>query len=122
MEIKKIRDGSKLTVEIVGRLDAVSAMDLDKNLSKNELSEVTELTIDMTKLDYIASAGLRILLKLHKFMSSKGKMIIKNPQKEVSDVIEMSGFSRILTVEGERKQSFEFSIAGDNNDSQIFKL
>ena len=122
MEIKKIRDGSKLTVELIGRLDAVSAMELDKTLSKNELNEVTELIFDFEKLIYIASAGLRILLKLHKIMSGKRKMVVKNLNREVNDVIEMSGFSKILVIEGEKKESFKFSIAGDNNDSQVFRL
>ena len=121
MEIKKIRDGEKLTVELTGRLDAVTAMEFDKTLSQ-ELAGITTLTLDLANLEYIASAGLRILLKLQKRMSGQGKMTVKNLQNPVREVIEMSGFSRILMIEDDKKSRFEFSIAGDYNDSEVFKL
>ena len=98
MEIKKQLEGTKLTVALVGRLDAVTAIQLDKEFAKS-LNGVTDLTIDLAELSYIASAGLRILLKAQKRMNTQGEMLIKNVQREVREVLEMTGFARLLTVE-----------------------
>lgn len=98
MEIIKHADGARLTVALVGRLDAATAIQFDKELAKS-LNGVTDLTIDMEKLDYIASAGLRILLKLQKRMSVQGEMRLKNLKREVREVLEMTGFARLLTIE-----------------------
>lgn len=65
MEIKKVADGSALTVQLIGRLDAVTALELDKNLQAS-LKGVTDLTLDLAALEYISSAGLRMLLKTQK--------------------------------------------------------
>ena len=83
MEIKKQLEGTKLTVALVGRLDAVTAIQLDKEFAKS-LNGVTDLTIDLAELSYIASAGLRILLKAQKRMNTQGEMLIKNVQRERS--------------------------------------
>ena len=110
MEIKKERDGEKLTVELIGRLDAVTAIQLDKDISKS-LDDVKDLTIDLANLDYIASAGLRILLKLQKRMNDQGNMQIKNVKREVREVLDMTGFSRLLSMEevpAPKKLSFNF--------------
>lgn len=100
LEIKKISDGSKLTVALVGRLDAVTAIQFDKDLSKS-LDGVKDLVIDLSELDYIASAGLRILLKMQKRMNNQGNMYIKNVKREVREVLDMTGFSRLLSMEEE---------------------
>ena len=76
MEIKKIADGSALTVFLGGRIDAVTALELDKDLSAS-LNGITDLTIDLTDLEYISSAGLRTLLKLQKRMDRFAKMSAK---------------------------------------------
>lgn len=98
MEIQKQLDGANLTVKLIGRLDAVTAIDLDKDLAKS-LKGVKNLVIDLQELSYIASAGLRILLKTQKKMNTQGDMTIKNIQREVREVLEMTGFARLLTIE-----------------------
>ena len=110
MEIKKERDGEKLTVTLTGRLDAVTAIQFDKDIAKS-LDGVKNLTIDLANLDYIASAGLRILLKLQKRMNTQGDMQIKNVKREVREVLDMTGFSRLLSIEetpAPKKLSFNF--------------
>ena len=104
MEIKKNRDEKNLIVTLIGRLDAVTAIELDKDLSK-EIADVEDLTIDLKQLDYIASAGLRILLKLKKRMDIQGKMTVINVNHEVREVMDMTGFSNLLMPDEEKKFS-----------------
>lgn len=108
MEIKKVSEGSALTVCLSGRLDAVTALELDKNL-KAELSNVSTLTIDLADLEYIASAGLRILLKIQKRMDKQGSMKIRNIRDNVREVLDMTGFSNFLTIEDNKKAKFSVS-------------
>ena len=110
MEIKKNQSGDSLVVELIGRLDAVTAMDLDKEL-KASLNGVKELIFDLAQLDYIASAGLRILLKYQKLMDKNGfEMKIKNVKAEVKEVLDMTGFSDFLNIidSKSKKLSLEF--------------
>ncbi len=108
MEIKKIADGSSLTVQLIGRLDAVTALELDKNLSAS-LSGVSDLIVDLAELEYISSAGLRMLLKTQKRMDKQGSMKIKNIRDNVREVLDMTGFSDFLTIEDEKKAKFSVS-------------
>ena len=108
MEIKKVVDGSNLTVQLVGRLDAVTALQLDKDLSAS-LAGVTDLTIDLAELEYISSAGLRTLLKLQKRMDSQGAMQIRNIRENVREVLDMTGFADFLTIADDRKATFSVS-------------
>ena len=108
MEIKTNRDGEKLTVTLIGKLDAVTAIELDKFMAK-ELDGVKNLTIDLKDLNYIASAGLRILLKTQKRMNNQGYMFVKNIQRDVRTVMDMTGFSRLLTLEEEERKAFSVS-------------
>ena len=108
MEIIKERDGSKLTVKLAGRLDAVTAMQLDKDLA-TALTGVNELTIDLAQLDYVASAGLRILLKTQRKMDRQGSMLIKNVQPAVREVLDMTGFSQFLTLEQDAKKKLSIT-------------
>lgn len=101
MEIKKNLDGVNLSVSLIGRLDAITAIELDKNL-RSELDDVENLTVDLKKLDYIASAGLRILLKLKKRMDNQGKMKVINVNREVREVMDMTGFSDLLLPDEEK--------------------
>lgn len=98
MVIKTERDGDKLNVALIGRLDAVTAIEFDKFMSK-EIDGVKNLVIDLKELDYIASAGLRILLKTQKKMNNQGYMLVKNIQSEVRTVMDMTGFSNLLSLE-----------------------
>ena len=110
MEIQKQLENTTLTVALIGRLDAVTAMDLDKEL-KISLDGVKELIFDLAKLDYIASAGLRILLKYQKLMDKNGnEMKIKNVKVEVKEVLDMTGFSDFLNIidSKAKKLSIEF--------------
>lgn len=108
MEIKTEREGEKLTVTLIGKLDAVTAIELDKVMSK-ELDGVKNLVIDLKDLSYIASAGLRILLKTQKRMNNQGEMFVKNIQRDVRTVMDMTGFSRLLTLEEEERKPFSVS-------------
>lgn len=98
MNIKKIRDDSTLTIELEGRLDTVSAPRLETELKKS-LSAVETLIFDFENLEYLSSAGLRVLLSSQKVMNRQGKMIIKNVNSTIADIFEVTGFSEILTIE-----------------------
>ena len=108
MEIKKISEGSALTVYISGRLDAVTALELDKNLNA-ALGSVTDLTIDLADLEYISSAGLRTLLKMQKRMDRQGAMRIRNIRENVREVLDMTGFANFLTIDEDKKTKFSVS-------------
>ncbi len=97
--IKKVDGGEKnLTIELVGRLDAVTAPQLEKELGTS-LDGVDNLIFDFAKLEYIASAGLRVLLVAQKRMNKQGKMSIKNVSEEVKEVLDMTGFINFLQIE-----------------------
>lgn len=108
MEIKKISDGTRLTVKLIGRIDAVTALELDKDLSAT-LDGITDLTIDLAELEYISSAGLRTLLKIQKRMDKQGSMKICNIRNNVREVLDMTGFSNFLTLADDRKTKFSVS-------------
>jgi len=98
MTINKNAEGSNLTIAIEGRLDTTTAPELENEL-KTALDNVTELTFDLEKLDYISSAGLRVLLSAQKTMNQKGSMKIKNVKDEIMEIFEVTGFVDILTIE-----------------------
>ena len=98
MVINKTRNGDELTVAVEGRLDTTTAPELDDML-KAELGDVKKLLFDFAKLDYISSAGLRVLLISQKTMNKQGSMVIKNVNEEINEIFEVIGFSDILTIE-----------------------
>ena len=98
MTITKNLNGSALTIALEGRLDTTTAPELEKELN-NDLSGVTELTMDFAKLEYISSAGLRVLLSAQKTMTRQGGMKITHVNEMVMEVFEVTGFSDILTIE-----------------------
>lgn len=98
METKLNREASKLTVEIEGRLDTLTAPDLEKELEP-ALGGVTELVLDLKDLEYISSAGLRVLLGLAQIMEKQGDMKVTNPSDAVMDVFSVTGFDDILNIE-----------------------
>ena len=98
MTIEKYRQGAELTVALEGRLDTVSAPELDA-VVKNELEGVDTFILDFIKLQYTSSAGLRVILVAQKIMNKQGKMILKNVAEAVMEVFEMTGLSDLLTIE-----------------------
>lgn len=98
MVINKNKSGNMLTIALEGRLDTTTAPDLEKEL-KASLDGITELVIDFSKLDYISSAGLRVLLSAQKQMNKQGSMKVTNVNEMVMEVFEVTGFSDIITIE-----------------------
>ena len=98
MNIKKEKDGSRLTIIIAGRIDTVTAPDVDEDIN-NSLEGVKMLILDFKDVNYVSSAGLRVLLSLQKKMMVKGEMKLINVNEAVSDVFEVTGFDEILTYE-----------------------
>ena len=98
MTIEKHRQGAELTVMLEGRLDTVSAPDFDA-VVKNELLGVDTFILDLKKLQYTSSAGLRVILIAQKTMNKQGKLILKNVSEAVMEVFEMTGLADLLTIE-----------------------
>ena len=98
MNITKKQNGTALEIALEGRLDTVTSPALEAEL-KTALAGAESLTFDFAGLDYISSAGLRVLLSAHKTMSGKGGMKIKNVNEIVGEVFEVTGFADILTIE-----------------------
>ena len=98
MEITKKKEGKSLKIALEGRLDTSTAPGLEETL-KEELPEVTDLEFDFAKLEYISSAGLRVLLSTQKIMNNQGTMKVKNVCPEIMEVFDITGFSEILTIE-----------------------
>ncbi len=98
MEISKNLDNEKLVIALKGRLDTVTAPQLEAELAES-LGGVKELEIDMKELEYISSAGLRVLLAAEKQMNKQGTMVVKNVNETIHEVFDITGFLDILTVE-----------------------
>ena len=98
MEIKKELNGSALTIKVIGRLDAGSAPELSKFIT-SALDGVTDLTFDFAELQYIASAGLRVLLVAQKRMNKQGSMKLIHVNETVMEVLDMTGFASLMTIE-----------------------
>lgn len=98
MTIEIIRNAEEATIEVAGRLDTTTAPSLDKTINE-DIKEVKELTLDLNGLEYISSAGLRVLLSAQKKMQKIGSMKVKNVCEEVMEVFEMTGFADILVIE-----------------------
>ena len=98
MTINKTQNGKDLTLALEGRLDTMTAPSLEAELNE-DLKEAETLTLDFSKLEYISSAGLRVLLSAHKVMSAKGGMKVTNVNEIVREVFEVTGFADILTIE-----------------------
>ena len=98
MIITKNINGDKLDVALEGRLDTMTAPDLEKEL-KESLADVKTLTIDMSKLEYISSAGLRTLLMAKKTLHNKGNVVIVNANDIVKEVFEVTGFDSLLDIQ-----------------------
>lgn len=98
MNVVKKQEGSELLMEIEGGIDTTTAPELNEILNSS-LNDVENLILDFKKVDYISSAGLRVLLVTYKEMSKKGSMVIRNVNDNVMDIFSMTGFINILTIE-----------------------
>ncbi len=98
MDIRKTKEGAALTLELEGRLDTTTAPELEAELS-GSLDGVTELTLDMEKLAYLSSAGLRVILGAQKRMNKQGKMTVRHVNETIMEVFEVTGFVDILNIE-----------------------
>ena len=98
MNIEKTTNGAELLIGLNGRLDTTTAPLLEAEL-KREISGKKSLIFDFTSLEYLSSAGLRVLLSAQKVMNKQGEMVIKNVNETIMDIFELTGFSEILTIE-----------------------
>ena len=98
MTITKKQDGATLEIAVEGRLDTMTSPELDNEL-KTCLDGVEKLILDCEKLDYISSAGLRVLLNAYKVMNSKGGMRLIRVNEIVREVFEVTGFADVLMIE-----------------------
>lgn len=98
MTITKNAEGTKLTLVVEGRLDTTTAPDLETAI-KESIADVTELVMDFANLEYISSAGLRVLLSAQKTMNKQGSMVVKNVNDDINEIFDVTGFSDLLTIE-----------------------
>ena len=98
MTITKNQNGTHLDLAVEGRLDTTTAPQLEAEL-KQSMNGVTELALDFSKLEYLSSAGLRVLLSAQKVMNKQGSMVIRNVNETIMEIFEVTGFADILTVE-----------------------
>ena len=99
MNIVKTKNKDTLTIKVEGRIDSATAPELESTVKSN-IEQCKELVFDFEKLDYISSAGLRILLGAQKIMKDKEKMKVKNVNDTINEIFEVTGFSYILNIEG----------------------
>lgn len=99
MKVEITQTENKVMASIAGRLDTVTSSEFEKNLAPYFAMNEIELHLDCAEMEYISSAGLRVVLTTHKNITSKGgHFILSNLNKEVGSVFDMTGFSRILTI------------------------
>ncbi len=98
MNIIKDQQAEKLTIALEGRLDTTTSPQLEGDL-RSSVNGITELVFDLEKLDYISSAGLRVLLAAQKVMNRQGEMKIKNVKPEIMEIFDVTGFVDILDIE-----------------------
>ena len=98
MTIEKKQNGTELTITLAGRLDTTTAPQLEAEF-KQSVNGIEKLVLDFTALEYLSSAGLRVLLAAQKVMNKQGEMIIKNVNDTITEIFEVTGFIDILTIE-----------------------
>lgn len=98
MNISKTLEGTELTIALAGRLDTATAPELEKEI-KDSLGGITKFTLDLAKLEYISSAGLRVLLGAQKVMNKQGEMIVTNVSSDIQEIFDVTGFCDILNIQ-----------------------
>ena len=97
MEIEKTDNGEKMNVKLIGEIDAMNANDIEQELLK-ESEGVEDIIFDMSGLEYISSAGLRVLLAMQKKMKKQGSMEVRNTTDDVMQIFKVTGFIRLLNI------------------------
>ncbi|MBP3760883.1 MAG: STAS domain-containing protein [Ruminococcus sp.] len=98
MVINKKTQGTSITFAVEGRLNTNTAVELENEV-KNSIDNITDVTFDLEKLEYISSAGLRVLLSVQKIMNKKGTMTIINCNDDIMDIFDVTGFTDILNIQ-----------------------
>ena len=98
MTIEKNLNGAELNVKVIGRLDTTTVPQLEAEFKQN-INGVEKLVLDFAELEYLSSAGLRVILAAQKVMNKQGEMIIKNVNETINEIFEVTGFIDILTIE-----------------------
>lgn len=98
MSIDKNLNGTELTITLTGRMDTTTAPQLENEL-KASLDGVESLVLDFAGLDYLSSAGLRVLLAAQKQMNKQGSMVVRNVNETIAEIFDVTGFCDILTIE-----------------------
>ena len=98
LKIAVSKDGAEYTFALDGKLDTETSPELDSKISE-VIGDAKMLIFDLAELEYISSAGLRVLLSAQKTMNKQGDMVVKNASEEVNEIFEVTGFSDILTIE-----------------------
>ena len=98
MTIEKNLNGTELTITIAGRLDTTTAPQIEAEF-KQSINGIEKLVLDFANLEYLSSAGLRVLLAAQKVMNKQGEMVIRNVNETINEIFEVTGFIDILTIE-----------------------
>ncbi len=98
MTIEKKMNGNELMITLIGRLDTATAPQLEAELKEN-LEGISDLSMDFAGLDYLSSAGLRVILQAQKVMNRQGNMVIRNVNETIMEIFDVTGFTDILTIE-----------------------
>ena len=99
MTIQKTKDGTTLTIALEGRLDTTTSPQLEGEL-RTAVDGIKELVFDLSNLDYVSSAGLRVLLAAQKVMNRQGSMVIRSVKPEIMEIFDVTGFTDLLDIEG----------------------
>ena len=98
MNIVEERDGTTLTIALEGRLDAMTSPQLEGKL-RVSIDGITQLIFDLEKLEYVSSAGLRVLLSAQKVMNRQGDMVVRNVSPEIMEIFDVTGFVELLNIQ-----------------------
>lgn len=98
LSVNKAAEGEKLTLQVIGRVDTVTAPQLEDSI-RESLQGVEDLVFDLSQLEYISSAGLRVLLSTQKIMNKQGEMTLRGVNEDIMEIFEVTGFVDILDIE-----------------------
>ena len=98
MNIVEERDGTTLTIALEGRLDTMTSPQLEGKL-RVSIDGITQLIFDLEKLEYVSSAGLRVLLSAQKVMNRQGDMVVRNVSPEIMEIFDVTGFVELLNIQ-----------------------